>query len=216
MILDAVDPDTGLPLVKETRRVRVLRPGKNECTCPGNRCHWYPLPRQPFSTIIHAVQGEGTPWYPNYQEWSKGKPSRLRCWKCGRDLSSWRMALSQDGNPVMVGLHYGVALLPLPHYRAKHFALQLTSVDEQATIDVLHCADCEIKAEDGEQLVACYLGGLWDAHAHAERWAEQIELKFEKLSPDRMATYFSRWSRAEPIGPIHRTASEDSEPPWRS
>lgn len=157
-------------------------------------------------------------WYPSYQRWQQGARVETLCWKCGRAIWGWRLKLNADGTIFelpgtnQVGLWHA----PLPHFRAKSFQAHLAKLDETVSFDVLHCADCEIRAEDGEMLVGIYLAGLWEAHRHALTILNQAKLPLT-MTPDWIATMMYEWSGAEPIGPTPpRPIPNHIAEPWRS
>lgn len=216
MVLNEVNPATGLPKVAETRRPAVLDPARFHCTCSFGTCLWHPIPRKPYLGKIHEAQAKGK-WYPQYQSWENGIPVETKCWKCGTPIKNWRIKLNLDGTLfTMPGTgQVGVWHAPLANYRAKPFVTYLPLLDERVQFDVLHCADCEIKTEDGEIILACYLAGLWDAHRQTMNFL-QLDPMTMPVQPDTIATMLFEWGGAEPVGPIHRSASDSQSPPWRS
>lgn len=216
MLLSELNPDTGLPKVHESRSPIIADPDRAQCTCGMGICRWHPIPRQPFLGKIHEAQRTSR-WFPSYQRWENGTPVETRCWKCGTPIKGWRIKLNADGTPFeMPGTgDRGVWHALLPNYRAKPFAVYLPQLAEQVTFDVLHCADCEIRAEDGEIIIGCYLGGLWEAHRHAMTFLRKAPTEMAQ-TPDMIATMYYEWSRAEPIGPLHRLDRDSQTPYWRS
>lgn len=214
MVLNERDPLTGLPLISESRTARPVVKSNDpvRCTCAGGRCLWHPLPRKPFGNLCHEVMPSDR-WFPNYQDWRDGVQQRLRCWKCGRDIKGWRMLLSPLGHPIeyegRLGMSYGL----LPHYRAVRFDAYLPTMDERIWFYALHCADCDLKAEDGNQVLACYLAGLWRSTVQAWDLIDQARLDIPK-DKDRIASRLYEWSGAEPIGP-HPLDTPNEELPWR-
>lgn len=215
MIQTRIDRLTGLPWVREDRSP-VVPTTATHCTCAGRRCQWHALPRQPFGTVVHAVQQSGL-WTPAYQTWEGPRHTRIRCWKCGRDLWSWRQALTPTGKPgegqaIEVNGQPAVAFLPLHHYRQQRWAVRLPRLQETVTFDALLCADCDIDASHGEAVVACYLAGLYASYRHATDWHATAG-QMPRLSPDAVASYFYRWGGADPLGPVPRT---QTDPFWRA
>lgn len=215
MILREIDPESGLPKVSETRLIAVPDPAKRQCTCEQNTCLWYPLPRRPIGDLVHQLEShDDQPWWPRHQTWQEGGPSSVLCWKCGRAIKGWRPKLTPFGDHVYVDGLPAVHLTLYDHYRAKRFQAYLPRLTETVQFDVLHCADCEIKAEDGQQIVAIYLSGLLEAYRYGEELGKKLKLA-SAHSPDTIATYLARWAGVEPLGPIHRTENGD-EQRWRS
>jgi hypothetical protein len=214
MVLSERDHMTGLPKVSESRTARPVVKSNDpiRCTCAGGRCLWHPLPRVPFGDLAHQVTPKDR-WFPNYQEWHDGVQQRLLCWKCGRDIKGWRMLLSPLGHPLEYEGRLGMAYLLLPHYRAVRYDAYLPKLDERVWFYALHCADCELKPEDGEKVVACYLGGLWRSTAQAWDLIDRRRLDIAK-DKDSIATRLYQWSGAEPIGP-QRLEKPIEEMPWR-
>lgn len=214
MLTREIDPDTSLPKVHETRRVLADDPVRRQCTCEQHRCLWYALPRAPIGNLIHQLEASPvtSPWFPRHHVWAEDAPATLLCWKCGRAIKGWRPKLTPFGVPVTIGGQPAVHLALLNHYRAKVFRAYLPRLKDTVEFDALHCADCTLTAADGLQIVAIYLAGLLEAQRYGEALAEKLKLA-SAHHPDTIATYLSRWSGVEPIGPVDR---QDQDPLWRS
>lgn len=174
---------------------------------------WRALPRKVRDTATQFDEAaDGTPWYPRHHEWNGQVPTRVRCWKCGVDLKSWRAMLvphktgfTPEGKPITVseaslvkiGGKPAVAFLPLPHMTSTTIGAYLPTLNQTVRFAAQHCADCQIVAADAEKIVTCFLAGtdaiLWNAWNHNSA---------RSLTPDRWATFLYRWHNAEPIGPL--------------
>ena len=99
MILQEVEPATGLPKVQETRSVAVADPGRRGCTCPQLQCLWKELPRDPWQTVLHGL---APGWTPQYQTFVDGSAQSVLCWKCGRAIKGYLPKLTRFGKPVEV------------------------------------------------------------------------------------------------------------------
>lgn len=190
-----IDHVTGLPKIVE---VRVKK-------------FWRAIPRKMEKlALAHDEADEGTLWYPRHHEWEGQTIQRVRCWKCGRNLKSWRTMLesrqvgfSKDGKPiafseanmVKVGGKPAVAFLPLPHATSTPIGVYLPVLGRKIVFAAQHCLDCTIEPADAENVLCCFLAGtdaiLWNAWNHRSA---------STLTPDRWATYLYRWHNAEPIG----------------
>lgn len=214
MILSRIDHRTGLPCVQETRRARSVD-ARRGCTCPQLMCRWKELPATPWQKILHKLQADGSGWTPQYQTWMDGAPDSVLCWKCGRAIKGWMPKLTPFGDHVEVGGQPAVHLGFYDFYRAKRVEVYLPTLDETYELDALHCADCQIEEADGENLVAIWLAGLLEGYREGIRLAARLNLK-PSHTPDEVATYLSRWSRAEPGRILHRDPDSKDDPSWRS
>lgn len=202
----AIDHVTGLPSIVETR----------------GKTFWRALPRRIAQLATqHEEADEGTLWYPKHHEWEGSTIQRVRCWKCGRNLKSWRAMLqakkigfSKDGKPitvseanlVRVGGKPAVAFLPLPHATSTPIGVRLPVLGKTIMFAAQHCLDCTIGSADAEHVLCCFLAGtdaiLWNAWNHRSA---------STLTPDRWATYLYRWHNAEPIGVLKQEEAEMAE-----
>lgn len=194
MILDRPDPLTGLPQVKEDRGRRL----------------WRAIAKDRAKAAIELDDlPEGTPWYPRHHEWDGKILTRVRCWKCGRDLKGWRAMLdphkigfNKEGKPityseanlVQIAGKPAVAFLPLPHATSTPIGVRWPKLDQTVVFQAQHCLDCHIDGDDLDAVVTCFLAGtdaiLWNAWNHKSG---------STVTPDRWATYLYRWSDVEPI-----------------
>lgn len=139
-----------------------------------------------------------------YQEFTDKYVTAVRCWKCGRLICAYQPALrkvegkdktkgevtvmtSINGQSMVIG-----ALLPFHHYREGLFSYR-TQQGRLANFSYLHCADCHIGDEHGEDLLACLLGQI-----DARRDYTKTYMEFE--SDDSWAQTMFRWSGIELVG----------------
>lgn len=195
MILDRQDPLTGLPQIKEGRSRRLWRAITRARAEEASRLDDLP---------------EGTPWYPRHHEWDGKILTRVRCWKCGRDLKGWRAMLDphkvgfdREGKPitfseanlVKIAGKPAVTFLPLPHATSTPIAVRWPKLKKMVVFQAQHCLDCHLEPGDLDNVLTCFLAGtdaiLWNAWNHGSA---------STLSADRWATYLYRWSDAEPEG----------------
>lgn len=194
MILDRVDPTTGLPQVREDRARRL----------------WRAITKKQAEEAIRLDElPEGTLWYPRHHEWNGKVLTRVRCWKCGRDLKGWRAMLDphkvgfdkhgkpitfSEANLVKIAGKPAVAFVPLPHATSTPVAVRWPKLQKTVMFSAQHCLDCHIDGDDLEYVLTCFLAGtdaiLWNAWNHGSA---------STLSADRWATYLYRWSDAEPL-----------------
>lgn len=179
MILTNLDPNTGLPNIKETRTNKP----------------WRALPRDISKKAEELdAQEEGTLWYPCHHEYMDGILQRVRCWKCGTDLKAWRMALDGTGNPIEIDGRPAVAFLPLPNLMQTPISVYLPKLDKKIFFSVQHCGDCLITNQHLFESMTCLLAAMDKNLASA--WAMgSVSL----IRPDTWATYLYRWSGAEPV-----------------
>lgn len=211
MILQEVEPSTGLPKVQETRLAAVADPVRRGCTCPQFECRWRELPRDPWQKILHELPPG---WTPQYQTFVDGSAHSVLCWKCGRAIKGYLPKLTRFGKPIEVDGKPAVHLALYDHYRAKPVVVYLPTLNETYRFDALHCADCTIGIEDGQALVAIWLAGLLEGYREGTRLAERLKMPM-RHTPDQVATYLARWSKAEPREVLHR-APDSKQPGWRS
>lgn len=136
----------------------------------------------------------------------------VRCWKCGTPIQTYQPVLRPiagakqgqnsgeltlvrvNGREMVVG-----TLLPFNHYREGLFAYRMQMpgrrryLSELAHFSFLHCADCHIGSEHGEELLACMLG-----QKDARR--DLIKPYVEVASDDEWAQWMYHWSGIELVG----------------
>jgi len=113
--------------------------------------------------------------------------SVIGCWKCGRPMTGWQRIPGQevDGKPA-------VSLGPFGHYRETRLAAYLPRVDRRVVYTVLHCADCVIAEEHGQEALSIHLAAhdqeyLAKRPISRDEWAQRcwpwgdVELR-EKVS----------------------------------
>lgn len=190
MITAAINRTTGLPLVAETR----------------NRIQAYhALPRQFFEfSYGTTTKPQRQTWVRDWQLWDGTTLQQVRCWKCGRDIKAWRLALDPSQNPILVNGQSAVTFTVLNHFRQTPMTVYLPAMREKVTFSVLHCADCVIQDAHAMEAVTCYLQGL-DAQLQ-RAWRYQHG---HQLSRDEWASHLVAWSTAEPIG-VPKMASTET------
>lgn len=131
-------------------------------------------------------------WLPRYQTYTNGVMTGLKCWKCQRDLAGWMPALQavRGGQPfeaaqIMVNGQPAVRFTPFNHYREGLFRYRRPD-GLPGEFSFLHCADCDIRDEDGPDLLACFLAG----HDYTR---ETLKL----YTDDFWAQWMWRWSSIE-------------------
>ena len=175
-------PISKLPMVKEQRS-----PSKGR---------WRPLPRA-HSERAKDLQS-AQKWYVDYQHFQDGSRVGLKCWKCGRDIMGWKEVLvtaktqanRKPGEPIQavplkIGEKIAVQLGVYNHYREGIFGFYRDGIFGQFTY--LHCAECVIKDEDGENLLAIFLAGRDDEREETRRYVEP------PATDDQWASYMFRY-----------------------
>jgi hypothetical protein len=185
MISTELHRQTNEPVVTETR---VSAP-------------WRALPR-PVRDRVVSLDTAKT-FLVRYQDFVGRNVSAVRCWKCGTPIIAYAPVLRRiDGGraqeveltKVMVGgqeLLLG-ALLPMNHYREGLFTFRAMN-GALAAFSYLHCADCHIANEHGEDLLACHLGGL-------DRLRDTMKDAVVMSTDDAWAQFMYRWSGIELVG----------------
>lgn len=163
------------------------------------------LPRQ-VSDQIAALE-VSKKFLVRYQDLINLSVTATRCWKCGVVICAYQPALrkvegaSGSNNAELVKATINgqetvlSAMLPYQHYREGLFAYHIPrrQIIPVPTFSYLHCADCQIKDEDGESLLACLLG--------CPDWKRDL-LKASVLpqSDDEWAQRMYYWSGIELVG----------------
>jgi len=158
------------------------------------------LPRQ-VSLHITALD-ESKKFLVRYQDFVGQYVSAVRCWKCGTAIVTYQPALRRvegsrsegeltkvvvNGEPMILG-----AMLPFNHYREGLFSYR-TPQGVLARFSFLHCADCSITDEHGEDLLACLLGQMDHRRDH-------LKSVLTVSSDDAWAQSMYRWSGIELVG----------------
>lgn len=193
----ALDRRTNLPIVTETRQATPFRA----------------LPRAIMDRIVgneaKGIIGLETSkkFLVRYQELIGQYVSAVRCWKCGVPIVAYQPALrpieghpnagelttvTLNGKEMVVG-----AILPFSHYREGLFEYRIPgrNIKPVPSFSYLHCADCQIKDEDGEDLLACLLGQFDHRRDH-------MKAHLSVLSDDEWAQYMFGWSGIELVGKV--------------
>lgn len=184
---------TNLPTVTETR-------------APGA---WRALPRRIRERIVgnpeKALVGLETSnrFLVRYQDFVGLAVTRVRCWKCGtiivgiapalqlppgakRDANAQFIKVTIDGQELLLGM-----LLARNHYR-EGLCTYRTADGRLAQFSYLHCADCTLTDADGEDLLACHVGGL-------DHLRDTIK-SAKADNDDAWAQYMYHWSGVEVVG----------------
>ncbi|MBP7482200.1 MAG: tail fiber protein [Lacunisphaera sp.] len=183
MILSTVSRVTGLPLVKE---------GRND----GGVYH--ALPRKFLNFTFGLRNSAKQTWIHEWQRWEMDVLHEVRCWKCGREIKGWRMALDRRGQPIKVGGSPAVTFTTLNHFAQTPMLVRWPQLDRTAVFSVLHCADCVVEDQHGMEAMSCFLQGL-DAQLQ-RAWRAN---KGQQLTRDDWASHLYLWRDAEPAGVEH-------------
>ena len=175
MILPTQSSITGLPQILESRNIDVP---------------FHAIPRR-FSVFAKTDQH----WVSGWMAWQGHMLQRVRCWKCGRDIKGWRLAIDQYRNAVTINHQPAVTFTVYDHFRQTPMQAWLKSINHVIQFSVLHCADCVILGEHALEAVTCYLQGVdaqlqqvW-SHGHGKQ-----------LTRHDWATHLYVWHNAEPVG----------------
>jgi len=180
MILETLNRVTGLPMVRE---------GRNDGAA------YHALPRK-FSDFTFGLRNSPKQtWLHEWQQWSGDVLNEVRCWKCGREIKGWRLALDRHQRPITVNGQPAVTFTILNHFAQTPMLVYWPQLDKTAIFSVLHCADCEVKDEHGMEAVACYLQGLDAQLQRAWRYN-----KGQQLTRDDWASHLYLWRDADPAG----------------
>lgn len=183
MILSTVSQTTGLPLIREGRTV-------------GGTFH--ALPRK-YSNFAFGLRNSAKQtWMADWQYWQRDTLQEVRCWKCGREIKGWRMALDRRGQPIKVAGAPAVTFTTLNHFAQTPMLVRWPQIDKTAVFSVLHCGDCIIKDEHGMEAITCFLEGL-DAQLQ-RAWQHN---KGQQVTRDDWASHLYIWRDAEPAGVEH-------------
>ena len=190
---------------KDGRTVRLFSHKTNELIVTETRApaDWRALPRIVQERILSLEQSKK--FLVRYQDFAGQYVAGVRCWKCGTPIIGWAPALrkpegssrkKQDGELTKVRVNgedmvLG-ALLPLNHYREGLYTYR-TAKGSLAQFSFLHCADCHVATEHGEDLLACHLGGI---DVSREFFKPFVSLS----SDDAWAQFMFRWSGIELVG----------------
>ena len=190
---------------KDGRTVRMLSRKTNELIVTETRAPkpFRAVPRQVGLRIASLEQSKK--FLVRYQDVVNLTVTATRCWKCGVPIVAYQPALrkvegsrnKQDAELTIVKLNgqdvvLG-AMLPYNHYREGLFTYYLTKERRLARFSFLHCADCHIAAEHGEDLLACLLG--------TPDWKRDLMKPFLAVSSDdEWAQSMFRWSGIELVG----------------
>lgn len=180
MILSTVSRVTGLPLVKEGRH-------------DGGVYHALPRKFSNFAFGLH--QSVKQTWVHDWQRWEMDTLHEVRCWKCGREIKGWRMALDRRGNPLKVGGAPAVTFTTLNHFAQTPMLVRWPQIDRMAVFSVLHCADCTVEDQHGMEAMSCFLQGLDAQLQRAWRYN-----KGQQVTRDDWASHLYLWRDAEPAG----------------
>lgn len=180
MILSTLDRVTGLPMVKELRN---------------DGATYHALPRQ-YSNFTFGLRNSAKQtWVHEWQQWDMDVLKAVRCWKCGRDIKGWRLALDRQQRPITIDGTPAVTFTVFNNFAQTPMQVRWPQLDKTALFSVLHCADCEIKDEHGMEAVTCFLQGL-DAQLQ-RAWRHN---KGRQLTRDQWASHLYLWRDAEPAG----------------
>lgn len=193
MIRDDLDPNTGLPLVQETR-------------VKGGR--WKALPKWAMERVqaTDAPREGGAPrWTPAYLQWAGPTLDRLSCWKCGVDLFGWRPVLDQFGHAVERDGKACLWLRAYDHYTTTPVTVRWGVLNKLALFEAMRCKDCTLTDADAPMLTSIWLAGHTAMLDYA--WAKGLPSTMGKHA---WATYLYRWSDAahiqcEPLGVHYQT-----------
>lgn len=181
---------TGLPMVTEDRKAE----------------RWRSLPRS-ISERLKAMKVDSSArWTPDYQLYDGLMRTGLLCWKCARPLMGWMPALTWDiqkgmqrregerpemtktvtARPLMIG---GKPAVHLAHYEyAREGIYRYRRFDHAGTFTFLICAECRVKDEDGEKLLAIFLAGQDD-----EREVMRQVHQYPQKHDDAWASFMTLW-----------------------
>lgn len=161
------------------------------------------LPRTVSERIASLDQSKK--FLVRYQDFVGQYVSTVRCWMCGTPIVSYQPALRKveggrqndgeltkvmvNGSSMILG-----AMLPFHHYREGLFTYR-TAQGVPAKFSFLHCADCQITTEHGEDLLACLLGQF-------DHRRDYLKPYLAVSSDDAWAQSMFRWSGIELVGTV--------------